>query len=115
VKAAVRNKLGVGLLFRGSVQNNIKRGEFKAIKLPADAVEGTYFIVYHKTRLLSPLAQDFLTLLRQRQHRSVKSQGFSGFPVGKMVKRVSTTKARRTRSLKSRLSEPFVAFVCFVV
>jgi len=34
--------------------------------------------------------------------------GFSGFPVGKMVKRVSTTKARRTRSLKSRLSEPLV-------
>jgi DNA-binding transcriptional LysR family regulator len=74
VKAAVRNRLGVGLLFRGSVENNIKRGEFKAIKLPADAVEGTYFIVYHKTRPLSPLAQDFLTLLRQRQNRSVTSQ-----------------------------------------
>jgi len=70
---AVRNKLGVGLLFRGSVENKIKRGEFKAIKLPADALEGTYYIVYHKSRPLSPLARDFLTLLRQRQDRSIKS------------------------------------------
>ena len=71
---AVRNKLGVGLLFRGSMENNIKRGEFKAIKLPLNAFEATYFIVYHKTRPLSPLAQDFLTLLRQRRDRSVKSR-----------------------------------------
>ena len=71
---AVRNKLGVGLLFRGSMENNIKRGEFKAIKLPLNAFEATYFIVYHKTRPLSPLAQDFLTFLWQRQDRSVKSQ-----------------------------------------
>jgi DNA-binding transcriptional LysR family regulator len=71
---AVRNKMGVGLLFRGSVENNIKRGEFKAIKLPADAGEGTYYIVYHKTKPLSPLAQDFLSLLRQRRDRSFKNQ-----------------------------------------
>jgi len=44
---AVRNKLGVGLLFRGSVEDNIKRGEFKAIKLPGDGVGCTYYIVYH--------------------------------------------------------------------
>ena len=75
VKETVRNKLGVGLLFRGSVEHNIKRGEFKAIKLPANAVvEGKYFIVYHKSRPLSPLAQDFLTFLRQRRDRSIESQ-----------------------------------------
>ena len=75
VKEAVRNKLGVGLLFRGSVEHDIKRGEFKAIKLPANAVvEGKYFIVYHKSRPLSPLAQDFLTFLRQRRDRSIESQ-----------------------------------------
>ena len=75
VKETVRNKLGVGLLFRGSVEHDIKRGEFKAIKLPADAVvEGKYFIVYHKSRPLSPLAQDFLTFLRQRRDRSIESQ-----------------------------------------
>jgi len=73
VKEAVRNKMGVGLLFRESVENNIKRGEFKAIELPVDAVEAANFIVYHKSRPLSPLAQDFLTLLRQRQDRSIKS------------------------------------------
>ena len=74
VKEAVRNKLGVGLLFRGSVENNIKRGEFKVIKLPGDACECTNYIVYHKSRPLSPLAQDFLTLLRQQRDRSIKSQ-----------------------------------------
>jgi LysR family transcriptional regulator, transcriptional activator of the cysJI operon len=74
VKEVVRNKLGVGLLFRGSVEDNIKRGEFKAIKLPADPIEGTYYLVYHKTRPLSPLAQDFLTLLRQQRDPSIDSQ-----------------------------------------
>jgi DNA-binding transcriptional LysR family regulator len=69
VKEAVRNKMGVGLLFRESVQNNIKRGEFKAIKLPVDAVEAANFIVYHKTRPLSPVAQDFLKLLRAQRAR----------------------------------------------
>ena len=74
VKEAVRNKLGVGLLFRGAVENNINRGEFKVIKLPVNALEATNFIVYRKSRPLSPLAQDFLTLLRQRQDRSIKNQ-----------------------------------------
>ena len=74
VKEAVRNKLGVGLLFRGAVENNIKRGEFKVIKLPVDALEATNFIVYHKSKPLSSLAQEFLTLLRQRQQRSIKAK-----------------------------------------
>jgi hypothetical protein len=52
-----------------SVENNIKRGEFKAIKLPVDAVEAANFIVYHKTRPLSPVAQDFLKLLRAHRAR----------------------------------------------
>ena len=63
----VRSKLGVGILFRDVVENNIKRGEFKAIKLPGETIEGKSFIVYHKTRPLSPLAQDFLTLLQTRR------------------------------------------------
>ena len=51
------------------MENNIKRGEFKAIKLPVDAVEAANFIVYHKTRPLSPVTQDFLKLLRAQRAR----------------------------------------------
>jgi hypothetical protein len=45
----------------------LKQGEFKAIKLPGETIEGKSFIVYHKTRPLAPLAQDFLKLLQTQR------------------------------------------------
>jgi DNA-binding transcriptional LysR family regulator len=70
VKEAVRDQSGVGILFREVVEKNITRGEFKAIKLPGEAVEGSSVIIYHKNRPLSPVAQEFLTLLRQSRQKS---------------------------------------------
>ena len=72
VKAAVKRNMGVGILFRNVVADSLKQGEFKAIKLPGEAIEGKSCILYHKTRPLSPLAQDFLKLLQTQR------SGFQG-------------------------------------
>ena len=73
VKAAVAEKIGVGILYKEVVAANIRKGEFKELKLPAEILEGQSFIVYHKSRPLSPSAQEFLKLL-QTQREKFKSQ-----------------------------------------
>ena len=74
VKVAVSRRMGVGILFKDVISDSLKKGEFKELTLPVKRSYGKSFIVYHKSRPLSPLAQDFLSLLRQRQDRSIKSQ-----------------------------------------
>jgi len=64
----------VGILFKDVISDSLKKGEFKELKLPVKESYGKSFIVFHKSRRLSPLAQDFLTLLRQQRDRSIKSQ-----------------------------------------
>jgi len=74
VKVAVSRRVGVGILFKDVISDSLKKGEFKELKLPVKESYGKSFIVFHKSRRLSPLAQDFLTLLRQQRDRSIKSQ-----------------------------------------
>lgn len=68
VKAAVAKGVGVGILFKDVVADEFKKREFKELKLPIEKFEGQSFIVYHKNRPCSPLAQEFLALLRQHNH-----------------------------------------------
>ena len=65
VKAAVRRKMGVGILFYNLVEEEIKRKDLKALKFPGlpELAENSY-IVYSKSKLLSCAANDFLSLLR---------------------------------------------------
>ncbi len=74
VKAAVRTKMGVGILFKETIEAEVRRGEFKIIKLPMKNFTGESSLVYRKDRSLSASAQDFLNLLRQRQQRSIGDQ-----------------------------------------
>jgi DNA-binding transcriptional LysR family regulator len=74
VKVAVSRGMGVGILFKDVIADSLKKGEFRELTLPVEGLDGKSFIVYHKSKPLSPLAQDFLSLLRQRRDRSVKSQ-----------------------------------------
>jgi DNA-binding transcriptional LysR family regulator len=74
VKVAVSRRVGVGILFKDVISDSLKKGEFKELKLPVKEQYGKSFIVYHKTRPRSRLAQGFLTLLRQQRDRSIKSQ-----------------------------------------
>jgi len=70
IKEAVAGKTGVGILYRDSVAGDVKRGTFRLIKMPGNTYMGKSFIIYHKTRPLSPLAQEFFELLRSQKNRS---------------------------------------------
>ena len=72
VKEAVARNQGVGILFKSVVENNLKKREFKPIKLPrnGESFAGKTFIVYHKMRPLSSCARDFLELLRKHRPKT---------------------------------------------
>jgi DNA-binding transcriptional LysR family regulator len=64
IKAAVRQKMGVGIVYEDALKAEIASGEFKILKVCGLELEGESFIVYSKRRPLSPLAQEFRELLR---------------------------------------------------
>jgi DNA-binding transcriptional LysR family regulator len=64
VKAAVRQRMGVGVAFEDTVKAEIKTGEFEILKVPGLELSGESFVIYLKTKSLSPLAQEFRELLR---------------------------------------------------
>jgi DNA-binding transcriptional LysR family regulator len=65
VKAAVRRQMGVGILFHNLVEEELKRKEFKALKLRSPITPvGHSFIVYNKNQPLSSAANEFLAILR---------------------------------------------------
>ncbi len=65
IKAAVRHGMGIGIGFEETVKLEIASGEFKILKVCGLELEGESFIVYPKKKPLSPLAQEFLELLRE--------------------------------------------------
>ena len=69
VKVAVSRRMGVGILFKDVISDSLKKGEFRELTLPVEGLEGETSIVYHRTRPLSPAAQDFLKLLRAQRAR----------------------------------------------
>jgi len=70
VKEAVRQNLGMGILFNSTVAADIRKGEFKKINLIGLELVGKSYIVYHKHKPLTPSAQAFLELLRQEKLKS---------------------------------------------
>jgi molybdate transport repressor ModE-like protein len=71
VKIVVKNKIGLGILFRDMLIQEIKNKVFKVLEIPGLALTVQSYIVYYKDRPLSPSAQDFLDLLRQRVRRGL--------------------------------------------
>lgn len=69
VKIVVKNKIGLGILFQDMLIQEIRNKLFKVLEIPGLALTVQSYIVYYKDRPLSPSAQDFLALLRQRVHR----------------------------------------------
>ena len=70
VKAAVRRKMGVGILFYNLVEEDIKRKDLKTLKFSGlPKLVGNSHIVYSKSKPLSCAANDFLTLLRSMKTR----------------------------------------------
>ena len=64
VKAAVRQRMGVGLGFEDTIKAELDDGKFKILDLEGLALAGQSFIIYSKKRQLSKVAQEFLELLR---------------------------------------------------
>jgi DNA-binding transcriptional LysR family regulator len=70
VKVAVAKGLGVGLLYRNHVEQEIRRGELKVLNIPGLKMHIQSFIIYKAGKYkagkpLSLAAQAFLELLRQ--------------------------------------------------
>ena len=70
IKAAVRQKMGVGIVFEAALKAEVASGEFKILKVYGLELEGESFIVYSKKRPLSPFAQEFLELLRSARQKT---------------------------------------------
>lgn len=67
IKAAVRQRMGVGFAFADSVKFEISSGEFKALRVDGLKLKADSFILHAKSRPLSRLAEEFLGLLRAEQ------------------------------------------------
>lgn len=74
IKAAVRQKMGVGIAFTGSIKTAADSGEFKILNVRGLELEAKSYIVYPKGRSLSPLAHKFLQLLREMRSHGERSK-----------------------------------------
>ncbi len=74
VKSAVKVGAGLGILYRDIVEPDVKRGELKIFKIPESKMKVDTYIIYPKERALSPHAQDFLTLLRERRKKTQRAK-----------------------------------------
>jgi len=71
VKAAVKNKMGIGMLFTDTLQEELARKDFKVLKFSGvPELLGHSYILFNKKKPLSPAANHFLTLLRSRKSES---------------------------------------------
>jgi DNA-binding transcriptional LysR family regulator len=69
-KAAVRKKMGVGILFYNLIEEEVKRKDLKILKFPdLPKLVGDSYIVYGKNKALSSAGNDFLTVLRSMKAR----------------------------------------------
>ncbi|HYA31062.1 MAG TPA: LysR family transcriptional regulator [Acidobacteriota bacterium] len=64
IKATVRQKMGVGIVFEASLRSEVASGEFKILKVSGLELTGESFITYSRHRPLGPVAREFLELLR---------------------------------------------------
>jgi DNA-binding transcriptional LysR family regulator len=92
ITATVRQNMGVGIAFEDSVRAEIDSGEFKVLNVPGIEFEAESFIVYPNHRALSPLAREFLELLRGARVQAEKFDQAS----------------RRAIPVKRRGKKPFV-------
>jgi DNA-binding transcriptional LysR family regulator len=73
VKAAVRKKMGVGILFHNLIEEDIRRKEIKVLRIAGvPQIIGNSYIVYEKTKPLNRPATEFLALLREMKSRQKK-------------------------------------------
>ncbi len=81
VKAAVRTGLGIGILYRNAVATPLAKGSLKLVNVPELREMGIKsLIAYDGRKPLSAIAQEFLTLLRERSKRIEKIDRMTTVP-----------------------------------
>jgi DNA-binding transcriptional LysR family regulator len=65
VKVAVAKGLGVGLLYRSHVEQEVRRGELKVLNVPGLTKRIQSFIIYKAEKPISPTARDLLRQSRE--------------------------------------------------
>ncbi len=74
VKETVRRGIGVGVLYEDTVKHEVSEGEFTTLKFPGSATWGCFsYIVYHRGKPLSPAAEKFLAILREKKASGKKA------------------------------------------
>ncbi|MGH7769543.1 MAG: LysR family transcriptional regulator [Candidatus Binatia bacterium] len=66
LKSAVKEGIGVGLIYRDLALGEIERKDFKVIRFPGLVMRSASYIIYPKDKPLSAHAKRFLALLRQQ-------------------------------------------------
>jgi len=81
VQAAVQKGMGVGILTGDSIKNSIESGSLIRLNVPElQKIALQSFIVFDQQKPLSPIAKDFLNLLRNRRLRGRTAKtGREGF------------------------------------
>jgi len=76
VKAAVQRELGVGILYRETVEADLKTRDLKILHVPdLEKIRTKSFIIYNRCKPLSGVAQDFLHALRESRISKDESGG----------------------------------------
>ena len=69
VKASVQMGMGVGILYRNAVAGRVARGNLKLLNVPELKHMGIQsFIIFDKRKPLTPMAQEFLHILREKRN-----------------------------------------------
>jgi len=72
VKAAVRMGMGVGILYRNAVATRVAKGDLRLLNVPELKEMGIESsIIYDRRRRLTPMAQEFLQMLREKRDSTI--------------------------------------------
>jgi DNA-binding transcriptional LysR family regulator len=76
VEAAVQRELGVGILYRETIEPDLRNRDLKILHVPElEKIKTKSFIIYNRCKPLSGVAQDFLHALRESKISKVEKQG----------------------------------------
>ena len=73
-KEAIAKKVGLGIIFEEVAKEDIRSGKFTALKVHDFRLQGQTYITYHRDRVLSKPAKEFLDLLRRVRPKGLQKQ-----------------------------------------
>jgi DNA-binding transcriptional LysR family regulator len=80
IKAAVAQRMGVGMVFEEALRADVAAGKFKILKIPGLTLEGESYVIYSKGRAPGPWAEEFLQLLFRAVNQQAASSLFDHAP-----------------------------------